>query len=541
MKRNLTVFSLFLLISIFSLQLSAQTTYEIIDIGSGGLSAVSKNGQYVCGMSYPNPGYIWNEITGRVDLNPTTEFSEAYDVSNDGIVVGRFYDPTLPAPGGNPTLRAGYWENGSWNALAGLVGLVPLDELSFTHAYGISADGSRIVGMQWRPDYSVEAVYWDDASIATGLGQTYGENSRANCVSSIGLVMAGWNAGPSGIPDRTAFSWDPAPHYLGGFDQSYPVGESRAINSDGTIIVGGAIWPFIWSASTGMKQIVADSSDYDQGAAQGISDDGTIVGWVNPVGGGFNYTGFIKKSGWSDIVYLSTFIADSLGITGYTGWDFAFGQSISADGKKIGITAYTPLGEPRALLLRINEPVPVELISFSASSDNSNINLKWSTATELNNSGFEIQRKNENSDWNSIGFIKGFGTTTTQNNYSYTDKNPFIGKNIYRLKQVDFDGTFEFSDEVSVQLVLSEYVLEQNYPNPFNPSTTINFNVPKEDFVNVTIFNSLGEKVVTLLDGIMSSGSHSLTFDASGFASGLYILKMSSGSFSKTIKMNLMK
>ena len=263
---------------------------------------------------------------------------------------------------------------------------------------------------------------------ATGLGQTYGENSRANCVSSIGLVMAGWNAGPSGIPDRTAFSWDPAPHYLGGFDQSYPVGESRAINSDGTIIVGGAIWPFIWSASTGMKQIVADSSDYDQGAAQGISDDGTIVGWVDPVGGGFNYTGFIKKSGWSDIVYLSTYIDDSLGITGYTGWDFAFGQSISADGKQIGMTAYTPLGEARALLLRINEPVPVELISFTASANNSIVNLNWSTATELNNSGFEIQRKNENSEWISIGFIKGFGTTTTQNNYSYTDQNPIVGK-----------------------------------------------------------------------------------------------------------------
>jgi len=395
--------------------------------------------------------------------------------------------------------------------------------------------------MQWRPDYSVEAVYWDDPNLAMGLGQTYGENSRANCTSSNGSIIAGWNAGPSGIPDRLAFSWDPAPHYLGGFDQSYPVGESRAINSDGSVIVGSAIWPFTWSESTGMKQIVADSSDYDQGAAQGISDNGTIVGWVDPVGGGFNYKGFIKKSGWSDIVYLSTYIADSLGISDYTGWDFPYGQSISADGKLIAMTAYTPLGEPRALLLRVNEPVPVELISFSASANNSVINLNWSTATELNNSGFEIQRKNENSDWKSISFINGFGTTTTQNNYNYTDQNPFVGNNIYRLKQIDFDGTFEFSDEVNIELVLSEYVLAQNYPNPFNPTTTINFNIPKEDFVNVTIFNSLGEKVATLLDGVMSAGSHSLTFDANGFASGLYILKMTSGSYSNTIKMNLMK
>ena len=116
-----------------------------------------------------------------------------------------------------------------------------------------------------------------------------------------------------------------------------------------------------------------------------------------------------------------------------------------------------------------------------------------------------------------------------------------LGNNIYRLKQVDYDGSFEYSQEIEVELVPSEYVLQQNYPNPFNPTTTINFNIPKEDFVNVTIFNSLGEKVATLLDGVMSAGSHSLTFDANGFASGLYILKMTSGSYSNTIKLNLMK
>ncbi len=538
MKRSLTNSLLFIFLILTSIEVSAQTTYEIIDIGQGGVSAISKNGQYVCGMNYPLPGFIWNEITGKVDLN-ASEYSEAYAVSNNGKVVGRFYDPTLPAPGGNPTLRAGFWENGIWNALPGLTGLVPLDEMSFTHAYGISADGSTICGMQWHPNYSVEAVFWNNGSIV-GLTQTYGENSRANAVSEDGSIIAGWNAGPAG-PDRTAFYWDPTPHFMGGFDQTYPVGESRGINLDGSIIVGSSIWPFIWTAVTGLQHVVADSSDYDQGSAEGISEDGTIVGWVDPVGGGFNYKGFIKKSGWSDIVYLSTYIADSLGISGYAGWDFPFGQSISADGKLIGMTAYTPLGEARALLLRINEPVPVELISFTAAANNSVINLNWITATELNNSGFEIQRKTENSDWKSIGFIIGFGTTTTQNNYNYSDQDPIAGKNIYRLKQIDYDGTFEYSQEVEVEFILSEYALEQNYPNPFNPTTTINFSIPKEDFVNVTIFNSLGEKVATIIDGVMSAGSHTLTFEANGFASGLYILKMTSGSFSNTIKMNLMK
>jgi uncharacterized membrane protein len=540
MKKSLTIFSLSLISILFSINLSAQSTYEIIDLGPGGVSDISKNGQFVCGMNYPAPAYIWSETTGRVELG-VGEYSEAYDVSNNGKVAGRFYDPTLPAPGGNPTLRAGYWENGIWNRLIGLDGLVPLDEMSFTHAYGISADGTTICGMQWHPDYSVEAVRWVNGNI-TGLGQTFGENSRANVVSANGSVIAGWNAGPAGIPDREAYSWDPTPHFLGGFDQTYLVGECGGISSDGSIIVGTSIWPFIWTAATGMKQVVADSSNYDQGYGLGVSDDGTIVGWVDPVGGGFNYQAFIKKPNWPDIVYLSNYISDSLGITGYTGWYFAFGQAISADGKRIGISAYPPgSGFPEALLLKINDPLPVELTSFSASVNNNYVNLNWSTATELNNSGFEIQRKNNNSDWNVIGFIKGNGTTTSSNTYSYSDQNPIAGTNTYRLKQLDYDGRFDYSNEVEVEIVPAEYVLQQNFPNPFNPTTTISFSLPKEDFVNITVFNSLGEKIITLLDGITNSGSHSIRFDANGFASGLYILKMTSGSFSNSIKMNLLK
>ena len=204
-------------------------------------------------MNYPAPAYLWSESRGRIELG-SLEYSEAYDVSNSGKVVGRFYDATLPAPGGNPTLRAGFWENGSWNRLEGLDSLVPLDDMSFTHAYGISADGTTICGMQWHPNWKVEAVRWVNGNI-TGLGQTFGENSRANVVSANGSVIAGWNAGPAGVPDRAAYSWDPTPHFLGGFDQTYPVGECGGISSDGSIIVGTSIWPFIWTASTGMQQV----------------------------------------------------------------------------------------------------------------------------------------------------------------------------------------------------------------------------------------------------------------------------------------------
>lgn len=515
----------------------AQTTSEIIDLGPGGVSRVSKNGEFVCGMNYPSPGYIWSETGGRVDLS-NAEFTEAYGVSDNGIVAGRFYDPNLPAPGGNPTLRAGYWENGSWTALAGLDSLLPLDEMSFTHAYGISADGSRIAGMQWHANWTVEAVYWENG-VVTGLGQTNGGNSRVNVLSADGSIMAGWNGGPGNIPDRTAYYWDPSPHFMGGYDTTYPVGESEGISSDGSMIVGGSAGVvFLWTEATGM-QWLTDPAQYSGGEGLDVSDDGTIVGYVDP--GGFNYQAFIKKPGWPNVVYLSNYISDSLGITGYENWYLAFGASISADGKTIGISAYNPSSEPRAIVLKINDIVPVEFTSFSAAAGNSSINLNWSTASETNNSGFEVERKSSRSDWQAVGFVQGKGTSVSGTEYMFTDQHPVNGTNYYRLKQIDFDGTFKYSAIVESEFVPGVYALQQNFPNPFNPSTTIRFSVPIENHVNLTVYNLIGEKVITLVDEVMAQGSHTVSFNAGGLASGLYILRMSSGDYSAIIKMNLLK
>ncbi len=515
----------------------AQTQSEIIDLGPGGISRVSRNGEFVCGMSYPSPAFRWSENTGRIELG-VAEFSEAYGVSDNGIVAGRFYDPNLPAPGGNPTLRAGYWENGSWTALAGLDSLLPLDEMSFTHAYGISADGSRIAGMQWHANWTVEAVYWENG-VVTGLGQTDGGNSRVNALSADGLVMAGWNGGPGNVPDRTAYYWDPAPHFMGGYDTTYPVGESEGISSDGSMIVGGSAGVvFLWTEAAGI-QWLTDPGVYQGGEGLDISDDGTIVGYVNP--GGFNYQAFIKKPGWTDIVYLSTYISDSLGITAYNDWYLAFGASISADGKTVGISAYNPSSEPRAIVLKINNVVPVEFTSFTASAGNSSVNLNWTTATETNNSGFEVERKSSKTEWQPIGFVQGEGTSVSGTNYVFTDQHPEIGINYYRLRQIDFDGTFNYSSTVETEFVPGVYALQQNFPNPFNPTTTIRFSVPNEDHVNLTVYNLIGEKVITLVDEVMDQGSHTVNFNGSGLASGLYILRMTSGSYSSIIKMNLLK
>jgi hypothetical protein len=187
--------------------------------------------------------------------------------------------------------------------------------------------------------------------------------------------------------------------------------------------------------------------------------------------------------------------------------------------------------------------VPVELISFSASIKENSITLSWTTATETNNRGFEIQRQNENNPWLTIGFIQGKGTSTEVQSYSFIDENLTPGKHSYRLKQIDFDGRFEYSNIVNVKIGLPlSFELSQNYPNPFNPTTTINFTLPEKTNVSLKIYNILGSQVTEILNEVKDAGSYSVNFNAQGLSSGIYIYKISTGSGKEiSRKMTLLK
>ena len=191
--------------------------------------------------------------------------------------------------------------------------------------------------------------------------------------------------------------------------------------------------------------------------------------------------------------------------------------------------------------------IPVELKSFIANIAYGNVILSWATATETNNSGFGIERSEDNINFTNIGFVPGFGTTTEPKSYSYTDQSVSNGEYYYRLKQTDFDGSFKYSDVVEAEVSLpTVFALEQNYPNPFNPSTSIRFSLPVDAQVTIGVYNLVGEKVAEIASGNLSAGSHNITFDASKLTSGIYFYRLdatgSSGkTFSSVKKMTLMK
>jgi hypothetical protein len=193
-----------------------------------------------------------------------------------------------------------------------------------------------------------------------------------------------------------------------------------------------------------------------------------------------------------------------------------------------------------------NQPLPVELSSFTSTTNQNTVNLKWQTKTEVRNYGFEIERSQrsdaKNEEWEKIGFVTGYGNSNSPKEYAFTDKNPNGGsKFIYRLKQIDTDGKFEYSREVEVELVPEEFNLFQNYPNPFNPETNIKFTLQKESIVNLIVYNMLGEQVAALINEVKEAGFYDIQFDASNLSTGVYIYRLTAGDFVQTKKMTLMK
>ena len=186
--------------------------------------------------------------------------------------------------------------------------------------------------------------------------------------------------------------------------------------------------------------------------------------------------------------------------------------------------------------------IPVELTSFVGSTVNGTVVLNWNTATETNNSGFELQRSSDRINFSNIAFVPGFGTTTEPRSYSYTDKSANNGTYYFRLKQIDFNGAFAYSQIVEVDVAAPiDFALIQNYPNPFNPSTIISYSLPQNSLVTLKVYDVLGNEVATLVNETKSAGKYDIRFDASGLSNGIYFYSIKAENFTSTKKMILMK
>ena len=211
--------------------------------------------------------------------------------------------------------------------------------------------------------------------------------------------------------------------------------------------------------------------------------------------------------------------------------------NVLAGSSSIFVTLSDTLGGANSL--------PVELTSFTALKSSNGINLNWSTATELNNNGYDIEKRisGKSSTWETIGFVKGAGNSNSVKNYSFTDKESFVfGNYEYRLKQNDVNGTYKYSKIVEVDIAQPTiYSLNQNYPNPFNPSTTIEYALPKAGNVQLVVFNTIGQEVSRLMDGYQVSGNYSIKFNANNLTTGVYFYRLKTDNFVSIKKMILIK
>lgn len=410
-------------------------------------------------------------------------------------------------------------------------------------------------------------------SLVGGLvGYSGSSSTISNCYfngsvtsSNIAGGLVGYNVNGSSINNSFSagsVSGVPSGSNVGGLvgfsDNGTSISSSYSTASvSGSSSIGGFVG---WNAAT-------INNSYSTGSVSGVSSNiGGFLGYNESAinnsystglvsGGSFNVGGFV---GYSSLTIGNSFwdtetsgLSNSGGGTGKTtnemktnstflnaGWSSSIWYRDDSYNNGYPYLSWQNSG---------GSPLPVELTTFSVSINENRVELNWETVTEINNYGFEIEKQkaessSQNPDWEKIGFVQGHGNSNSPKHYLFTDNSVNSSKYFYRLKQIDIDGQFEYSDIVEVDLgVPTEFYLSQNYPNPFNPTTQIQYQVPNEGFVYLIVYNSLGEEISKLVNQYQSVGKYSVSLDASNLPSGVYIYKLQTGNFTSAKKMLLTK
>ncbi|MBK7867747.1 MAG: T9SS type A sorting domain-containing protein [Ignavibacteriales bacterium] len=386
---------------------------------------------------------------------------------------------------------------------------------------GLSTDGIR--GLQLTSDNSFIITGWTASDGAGALG-----NAWLVKTDSLGNILFNKNFGGSDA-DRGLSVQQTAD---GGYIFTGYTASSGAGNDDLFLVKTDGSGNQTWAKTFG-----GTGRDYGNVVKQ-TSDLGYLIaGYTLSFGAGGDDLWIIKTDSTGTQLWNKTF--------GGTASDVANSMDLTRDGGYVvvGHTLSSGAGVHDAWLLRtVSQTIPVELVSFSVIPDGMDIILNWSTANEVNNYGFEIQKSDNKTNFLTLGFVEGKGTTNEFQHYSWRDKNSNSGIIYYRLKQMDYNGNFKYSDVIEFDSgQINSYTLGQNYPNPFNPVTVICFTLPTAGNVTLTVYNSLGEAVKTLLNTSKEAGYHEVHFTANDLPSGLYFYKLQAGPFTETKKMLLVK
>jgi hypothetical protein len=473
-------------------------------------------------------------------------------------------------------------------AVSGSLGdVVSLSSDGNTAIVGASGDNNmnvgtyEAVGAVWMWTRS-GGVWTQQGSKLVGTGAVGGANqgSSASLSSDGNTAIVGGSGdnsykGAAWVWTRSGGVWTQQGSKLVGttsfFGGSSYQGASVSLSSDGnTAIVGGstdsesvgAAW--VWTRSGGVwtqqgRKLVGTGAvgGANQGASVSLSSDGNTA-----IVGGYGDNSY-KGAAWvwtrSGGVWTQQG-SKLVGTGGDDGNNSGVYQGASVSLSSDGNTAI--VGGPNAnsltgaawIYVTPNAPLPVELSSFIATSKLSTAELQWKTVTEVNNTGFDIERRDpyptlplagggQGKGWTKIGSVAGAGTSNAPHNYSYTDNVGSAGTYSYRLKQIDHDGAFVYSQAVQVTIAVAKVLaLSQNYPEPFNPSTTIQFTVPNDGRATLKVYNAIGQEVATLFNDDAAAGViHQVQFNGSNLASGMYFSRLEFGGKMQMKKMLLLK
>lgn len=432
-------------------------------------------------------------------------------------------------------------------------------------------------------------------------GDNYGTGTISNCYSTASVTgtyatvggIAGYSEGT--IVSCYSTGSESGPQYVGGLvgdniGQIYNCYSTG--NISGTITAGGLV------GSNGVNGIVGNcysrgnvsGTDYlgglvggNDGQIYNCYSTGSVIGFLGSV------AGFVGSSPGSNLYVQGCFWDTQTsnqsesglpyGIEGATGkttyemttgalivnfyigafWDFK-GESVNGTDDIWNINNVRNDGYPfLSWQFPSDDPLPVELTSFTAKVNGSQVTLNWQTATEVNNYGFTVEKSESRprrdrwmngcmNEWREIGFVAGSGNSNSVKDYSFTDIinsssiQPYSHSFRYRLKQIDNDGSFTYSKEIEIgNLRPSTFDLRQNFPNPFNPSTVISYQIPRDGYVTLKVYDMIGNEVATLVNGVQNSGTYEVTFDASGLTSGVYMYELQADNFVSVKKLLLMK